>query len=194
MKLVAITGGIGSGKSVVSRILRTMGYNVYDTDSEAKHIMATSTAIKQSITDEFGADTLDEKGNIVSANLAKAVFNNHAKLDTLNRIVHPAVIADVLRWAQELSDTICFVETAILYESGLSEKVDSYWLVKAPIDVRIERVMRRSSLTEEQVRSRIASQSTLLDANANYVINNDGIEPLLPQIIEGLKIILDVEV
>ena len=139
MKLIAITGGIGSGKSVVSTILRKLGYAVYDCDSRAKLLMATSADIKQELSEAFGADVISTDGTICAPRLAAKVFGDNEALMRLNGIVHPRVKQDILRWAEGIASSngdCCecrvFVETAILHESGLDAIVDEEWQVTAP--------------------------------------------------------------
>lgn len=196
MRLIAITGGIGSGKSVVSTILSKLGYAVYDCDSRAKHLMATSDEIRRELVAEFGAEVVREDGSIDSQRLAKRVFGNSEALQRLNGIVHPRVKQDILRWAREHDEAnagdgsrcrphsgAAFVETAILRESNLHTIVDEEWQVTAPEEVRVARVMKRNGLTETEVRARIASQSSYKVA---HPIVNDGVTALLPQIMSRL--------
>lgn len=186
-RLIAITGGIGAGKSVVSRILSTMGYAVYDTDSHARRIMDCSTALKDELVRHFG-DRVLVNGCIDRPYLASVVFNDSEKLKTLNSLVHSAVIEDLLRWRDGLNCSIAFVETAILYQSGLDKHVDSVWEVTTPEDVRIARVMRRNGITRDEVKARIASQYHRPEhphPKVTQLVNDDS-TPLLPQILHLL--------
>lgn len=187
MRIIAITGGIGSGKSVVSTILRKLGYAVYDCDSRAKLLIATSADIKRELAEAFGADVVAADGTICAPRLAAKVFGDNEALMRLNGIVHPRVKQDILRWAEGIasSNVDCcecrvFVETAILHESGLDTIVDEEWQVTAPEDVRVARVMKRNGISEADVRRRIASQSNY---TAGIVIVNDGVTAILPQIM-----------
>ena len=96
--LIAITGGIGSGKSVVTKVLATMSYPVYDTDSQARRLMTTDEVLKQELVREFGPSVYDADGSLNRVSLAAVVFNNQEALERLNHIVHPAVIRDLERW------------------------------------------------------------------------------------------------
>lgn len=188
-RIIAITGGIGAGKSIVSRMLRAIGHDVYDCDSEAKHIMDTSAEIKQLIANEICAEAIEE-GMINRQRLAEAVFADAALLDRLNAIVHAHVRADIERWAS--TKEIAFVETAILYQSGLDRMVHEVWHVDAPEAVRTERVMARSGLTAEQVKSRIEAQDAYEVTTPHphiYLIINDGTLPVLPRVEELLSCI-----
>ena len=185
MNIIAITGGIGSGKSIVSRILSAMNYEVYDCDSNAKRIMATSCEIKRELVEAFGNDVIASAGEIASKTLSGIVFGDEIALKRLNSIVHPKVKADILEWAQMCTRKLVFIETAILRESNLTDIISKEWNVYAPVDERIKRVMRRSNLTEEEVRRRITMQEICEFGIENQIIN-DGNTPVLPQIIEKL--------
>ena len=182
--LIAITGGIGAGKSVVSSILRNLGYPVYDTDSEAKGLMIDSDEIKGLIRQKITPDAVNPDGTINRPLLADIVFNNPVKLEALNSIVHSAVLADVERFRLSTNSEIAFVETAILYQSNLDKMVRQVWDVTAPEDVRIRRVIKRNSTTEQEVRSRMESQKfTPVNEHpdVNIIINDDS-TALIPQI------------
>ncbi len=190
-KLIAITGGIGSGKSVVSRILRIMGYEVYDSDSRAKALMDADELIKQRLASDIAREVIDDAGAIDRQLLSQIVFADAAMLARLNAIVHEAVRRDIMRWQEIVGDEVAFVETALLFQSGLNRIVDAEWRVDAPEALRIERVMLRNSLSREQVAARIASQAYTPAPGEPEppcrMILNDGIEPLLPQILAAVE-------
>ncbi len=183
--LTAIVGGIGSGKSVVSRIVEIMGYEVYDCDSRAKLLMDASddimSRIKSEIHDECVVDCkIDRK------RLAEIVFGDEEALNKLNAIVHAAVREDLKRWVESRDkDKVLFVETAILYQSGLDRMVDAVWEIDAPVDLRVERVMARNSINREEVLARIAAQDSYvpvsLHPSVTHIINDNDM-PLLPQV------------
>lgn len=182
MTTIAITGGIGSGKSVVSEILRNMNFAVYDCDSKAKLLMAQSSDIKNKIKTLISEDAITGTGNIDKKILSKIVFNDINSLNTLNSIVHNAVKHNFNEWRLSLSPKICWVETAILYESGFDKIVDCAWEVSAPIELRRERVIKRNNLSLQEVNARINSQKPIKGELPTKLIINDGITPLLPQI------------
>ncbi|MBE6318134.1 MAG: dephospho-CoA kinase [Bacteroidales bacterium] len=191
---VAITGGIGSGKSVVSKILKTFGFAVYDCDSKAKLLMDNSDEIKESIATQISFNAITNNGDINRAVLSELVFNSKELLCKLNAIVHTAVLADILKWKQTqmLFGKTIFVETAILYQSGIDKIVDGVWNITAPDNIRIKRVMLRNDITEEQVRARIkAQQHEHISQRLNTInIINDDATPLMPQIsllLQNLK-------
>ena len=191
MKLIAITGGIGSGKSVVARMVQVMGYQVYDCDSRAKALMTEDDHVRHQLVDAFGPETFLEDGSLNRQHLSAAAFGNDESLSRLNGIVHPATASDMLQWGRNQADsgaTVAFVETALLRTAGLDRLVDEVWHVTAPASVRIPRVMARSGLTAQQVQDRMASQAIEESpAPGERIIINDGIAAVLPQIINLLS-------
>lgn len=190
-RLIAVTGGIGSGKSMVSSIIRAIGYPVYDCDSEAKALMDKDYAIKRAIADQIGSQCITGDNNIDRTALASTVFNSPEKLAKLNAIAHGAVKRHLYSWYSNPSMlTTCFVETAILYQSGLDSIVDEVWQVNAPTSLRIDRVMHRNGLTHDQVAARIASQDSYKPSSihqSTHFIINDGTTAVLPQIEQLLN-------
>lgn len=187
-RLIAITGGIGSGKSVISDILRAMGHKVYDCDTRAKALMDTDESIKNDLIDLISIDAVRNDRTIDRKLLSEIVFNDPDALSRLNSIVHKAVRADLRRWRDTSSDKTVWVETAILYASRLDREVDEVWEVTAPTELRVQRVMKRNSMSREQVLARISSQSTTAAQlhPLTKTIVNDGVEPVLPQILSLL--------
>lgn len=184
--LTAICGGIGSGKSVVSRILSSMGYEVYDCDQNAKLLMDSSENIKERLAAEIAAEVITKEGTIDRRLLSSIVFDDEVKLAALNSIVHQAVLEHMLDWrSSHDAETRLFVESAILYQSGLYRYVDDIWEVSAPDEIRIQRVMQRNDCTRQQVEKRIQSQNaeTALPRQNCRTIINDGLTPILPQIL-----------
>ena len=182
MKLIAITGGIGTGKSVVSRVLRTMGYPVYDCDSEAKRLMVSSSSLVDGIKDLLGNEAYTAEGDLNKGYIASLIFADELLVKKMNSLVHPAVIRDIQEWATCTHQDLVFVETALLRESNMDLIIDEVWTVTAPLQLRIDRVARRSNLSEEQTKARIMNQSneTITDSK---IIVNDNITPLLPQVL-----------
>lgn len=182
-RLIAISGGIGSGKSVVSAIVGRLGYRVYDCDSRAKRLMDEDKSILQRLAADIDADAVAD-GRIDRRRLASVVFGDAGKLARLNEIVHGAVRADLALWVANGRCEPLFVETAILYQSGLDRMVDEVWDVTAPEALRVVRVMKRNGLTAAEVEARIESQTVDVDkphANVHKIVN-DGESALLPQI------------
>lgn len=175
MKLVAISGGIGSGKSVVSHLLTLLGYSVYDCDSRAKLLMNRSEDVKRELCEAFGDDVITPQETVNRDVLSKIIFGNAEALKTVNSIVHPRVVAEIMSLAGKCNDEYFFFETALPQESGLDKLADAVWLVTAPVEKRIERVIKRSGLTREQVMARIASQdySNIKNNRVEYIINDE---------------------
>lgn len=180
--IIGITGGIGSGKSVIAKQLRKMGYSVYDTDSEAKRLIVEDTHVRQQITALFGEEVYQD-GIYQTALVAQRVFADKGLLAQLNAIVHPAVKADIGNWVSEPSDSeairqhsnLLFIECAILYQAGFDTLCDKVVAVTAPEDVRLARVIARDHSTIDKVRARMRAQEADKDlARADIVINNDG--------------------
>ncbi|MCM1490234.1 MAG: dephospho-CoA kinase [Muribaculum sp.] len=161
MNTIGIGGGIGSGKSVVSRILRLRGYAVYDCDSEARRIMDESEEVLSALNIRFGDDVCPVQGPIDRAALAIRVFGSDEHRLWLNALVHRLVRSDIEAWRDSIKRTgakVCYVESAILFTSGLVGMCDEILLVTAPQNVRIERVMTRDNTNEQDILNRINSQ------------------------------------
>lgn len=184
--MIGITGGIGAGKSIVSRILRMQGFEVYDCDFEARLIMDNSAEIKQAIAKRLGPECLDDQGCLNRPEIARRVFADSNHRLWLNSIVHHRVREDVVEKARQSGSKEFFVESAILKSSGLADYCKQIWIVDAPIDVRLKRAAERDGISENQVRDRIAAQQSEYEdfpANAIQVrIDNSGQISLLHQI------------
>ncbi len=190
MRLIAISGGIGSGKSVVAHILQVMGYQVYDCDSRAKSLMHESEEVRRQLIEAFGNETYLADGTLNRQHLSAVAFADEQTLNRLNAIVHPATARDMLLWADKLASEghqAAFVETALLRTAGIDRMVDGVWHVTAPEDVRIRRVMARSGLTARQVRDRMAAQNAEERiAEGEQVIVNDDVTAIMPQVLRLL--------
>ena len=191
MQLIAITGGIGSGKSIVARMVQVMGHEVYDCDSRAKALMTEDKLVRQQLVEAFGECTYLDDGTLNRQHLSEVAFSDDDALARLNGIVHPATARDMMRWKDEQEASgaaVAFCETALLRTAGLDRVVDGVWHVTAPEPVRIGRVMTRSGLTAQQVKERMAAQA-IEDAVAagEQVIVNDDVTALLPQVTSLLN-------
>ena len=180
---IGITGGIGSGKTFICRLFEALGIPVYNADEEAKQLMNTDVRIKQKLIEQFGEATYKD-GLLDRAFLADIIFSDKKKLELVNGIVHPIVIQEAKDWAERQTTRYSLKEAALLFESGSYKELDYTILVTAPMDIRIQRVIERDGATEQQVQERINKQ--LSDEEklqlADFVIVNDGITPLLPQV------------
>ena len=189
MKKIGITGGIGSGKSVVSRILTTMGYPVYDSDSWAKRLMNNHPDIRQALTDRFGPDTYIS-GNLNRPYLAQQIFNDKENLTFVNSIVHPIVCNHFLQWAESQPTELVFIESAILFSSGLDKFVDKVIYVDAPHEIRLQRAMNRDHASAEAISARINNQlhdNQYAHTHSNYTIQNDNNTLIIPQLLSTLQ-------
>lgn len=189
-EIIGITGGIGSGKSVVSRILRLNGFPVYDCDFEAKSLMTGNEELRREICRLLGKEAFLECGRLDNSYVASRIFSDSGLLRRMNTLVHGAVRKHFLAIAESTDSGKMFCESAILASSGFSRFCSSVWLVTAPADIRVDRVMRRNGMKESEVRQRMESQKDeeeMLDSENLRVILNDGEKPLLPQIMNLLQ-------
>jgi dephospho-CoA kinase len=190
---VGITGGIGSGKSVVCHILEKLGVPVYSADKEARNLMNTDSELKEGILKIFG-DQTDGKNGLDRLFLAGAVFGDSAKLSKLNGLVHPAVRKDFNRWVTlQTGSSYVVEEAAILFESGAGMEMDLSVVVYAPEELRINRVMERDQVEREAVLKRMRHQLSEEEKVkiADHIIYNDETQMLLPQVIEMHRKILN---
>ncbi len=183
---IGVTGGIGSGKSVVCRIFTVLGVPVFDADTEAKRLMTGDTVLVDAIRAEFGDGAYHPDGTLNRAYMAAQVFNDEERLKKLNALVHPVVIQAGEEWAMRQKAPYTIKEAALLFESG-SFKLNHYTiLVSAPVRLRIERVMKRDGITSEQVTARMERQWSEEEKRqlADFIIVNDGVQALIPQVLE----------
>ena len=186
---IGITGGIGSGKSIVSHLLRIMGIPVYDSDTESKSLVNTDLSLRKALTLLVG-DGLYTNGLLNRSVLASYIFTDPKHLQAVNGIIHPAVKADYIRWAKEQADShIIGIESAILFESGCSDLTDEIITVSAPVDIRIRRTMLRDNTSAESIKKRINNQISEEERNkkSDYIIVNDDVTPLLPQVVSVIQ-------
>lgn len=183
---IGVTGGIGSGKSVVCTLFNVLGIPVFDADREAKRLMTSDDRLTAAIREEFGAEAYHGDGTLNRAYLAAAVFGDEKQLEKLNALVHPAVIRAGEEWAAAQTAPYILKEAALLFESGSYTCNHYNILVSAPVPVRIERVMARDGVTADQVKSRMEAQwpEERKRQLADFEIVNDGVQALLPQVLE----------
>lgn len=187
---VGLTGGIGSGKSTVARLLEMMGAAVYVADTRAKGLMSTDTRLREEIMRLFGAEAYLPNGTVNRPYLAAQVFGHPERLAQLNEVVHPAVARDFLAWVAVLETaakrpTYAVEEAAILIESGAWRAMDVIVAVTAPLEVRLRRVMQRDGATREMALRRIEAQldeATRL-RYAQYTVTADDVQLMIPQVV-----------
>jgi dephospho-CoA kinase len=185
---IGITGGIGSGKSLVCKIFACLGVPIYDADSRAKSIMTTDGILVEQIKKEFGDLSYYEDGRLNREYLGDTVFNDSAKLKRLNELVHPRVGSDSEKWVEEnASHPYLMREAALLFESGSFKKLNKIIVVTAPEQLRVKRVLQRDKQrTEKDVLAIIQNQMPEEEKikKADFVIYNDETELVVPQVLK----------
>lgn len=181
---IGITGGIGSGKSVVAGIFSVLGIPVFDADREAKILMETDPGLRQRITEKFG-DAAYQNNKLNRKFLSSVVFNDPYKLEVLNAIVHPAAIAAAENWAGKQQAQYVVKEAALFFEAGSTQGIDFMVGVFAPQHLRIKRAMDRDGLTREEVLARMNRQidETIKMRLCDFVVMNDEQQLLIPQVL-----------
>ena len=189
MLRIGITGGIGSGKSIASRLFHALGVPVYDADTRARWVMENDAALREELRAAFGAETYDAAGRLNRPALAATVFNNPARLAQLNGLVHPHVGTDFERWAttqQQAGHAYVLKEAALLFEAGSYKRLDRIITVFAPLAVRTARVLRRdphrSATDVAAIMAKQLSEEEKMQ-RADAVLVNDDVQPLLPQVL-----------
>lgn len=189
MLRLGITGGIGSGKSVVSKTLSVLGIPVYDCDSRAKWLQENDTEVMQEIKALLGND-IYEGQHLNRKKMAAMIFSDKSLLTTVEGIVHPAVEKDFNKWCVDQKKNVVALESAILYECGLDKKcIDKVCLVYAPTETRIERVAQRDSANIEEIRRRMANQASDDDKikKADFIVNNYSNHSVITQVLDMMN-------
>ncbi|MDR2042713.1 MAG: dephospho-CoA kinase [Tannerella sp.] len=185
---IGITGGIGSGKSLVVSLLETYGMSSYVADRESKRLTATLPAIREQLTALLGEDIYDANG-LNRCRMASLIFHEPSLLAQVHAIIHPEVARHFREWVSRQSAPYAVLESAILFESGFDRQVNWRVTVYAPASLRLQRVMTRDGLTETDVLRRMKNQWTdeVKKAKSDYVVFNDGKQALIPQIERLVK-------
>jgi dephospho-CoA kinase len=185
---IGITGGIGSGKSLVCKIFERLGVPVYDADSHAKRLMTTDGILVSQIKKEFGDLAYDAKGNLNRKYLGDNVFHNEKKLATLNGLVHPRVGADYREWVSRNGGFHYVIkEAALLFEANTHQTLHKIIVVSAPEPLRIQRVLKRDPhRTVEQLKGIVEKQMPESEKlkRADYFIVNDETQLVVPQVLK----------
>ena len=192
---IGITGGIGSGKSVVAKIFSSLGMSIYDADSQAKKVMLQPD-LKDAIRNEFGVECYDGLGNLDRKFLANQVFGFPERLEKLNSLVHPRVAEDYKQWLDHhRREHYVLKEAALLFETGGAGKLDKIIVVTAPEKLRIKRVQTRDHRSEKEINDIIHRQwpEEKSIAKADYVILNDDRHAVMPQVIKLHELFLGLE-
>jgi dephospho-CoA kinase len=182
---IGITGGIGSGKTYVAQIFMKMGVPIYFADDRAKWLMNNNVTIIKKVHQLFGPNAYNND-SLNRAYIANKIFKNKILLEKLNSIVHPAISIDFNLWLDSQKTPYVIKEAALLIESGSYIDLDAILTIDAPLEVRIKRAAYRDKQSKKEIEKRITNQlanSTKVKV-ADFVINNDGYTPLLPQVIQ----------
>ena len=185
MKKIGLTGGIGSGKTYVSRVFESLGVPIFNSDNEAKKLLSHSEQLVQSLKDEFGNDIYDGY-SLNNKKLASIVFSDSEKLRKLNSLVHPLVKEEFLDWQEVQKSSYVIKESAILFESNSDNGLDAIICITCPINLRIDRIKSRDGLSYFEIKNRIENQISQEEKVnlSDYVIVNDEKDLLLTQIIQ----------
>jgi len=182
---VGVTGGIGSGKSYICKILENMGYPVFYADKCAKSLLISNATLISQIKNILGNQAYDKNNAIDRKYVAAQIFGDDSKLAAINNLVHPAVRKAFSEFVEMQDSPIVFNEAAIIFETGSFNQFDSTVLVVAPNATKVNRILKRESISESEIEARMNKQWS--DEKkiplANYIINNDGESMLLPQLI-----------
>lgn len=193
MKLIGLTGGIASGKSAVTSMLRDHGYHVLDLDQIARAVVQPGTLGLAKLVDEFGAGSLKLDGSLDRKKLANLVFNDKKELARLDNLMGPLLWGEVERRRENLkrvAGDVAFLDAALLIEKDMHKDIDAIILVTAPVEERVRRAMARDKTTEKQIRSRMATQMSDDEklTYADYIIDNTGtLEHLRHQVVAVLR-------
>lgn len=191
---VGITGGIGSGKTTVCRIFEVLGVPVYYADIRAKEILETDKPVIKKVKELLGDSVYDAQNTLDRKRVAEIVFNFPEILEAYNAIIHPVVMEDAARWMKKHQHfSYVIKEAALLFEAGSYKELNYIICVTAPEAVRIARVMQRDHSTKEAVLARMQNQWPDEDRieRSDFIIYNDGATPLLPQVVDIHKKLMD---
>lgn len=202
MKVIACTGGIGSGKTFVANIFSNLGIPVYYSDDRTKQLYATSTKLLNSLCEILGSEIVVD-GVLQKQVMASKIFSSSELLSKVEEVVHPAVLEDFLEWKEEVEKKesnnlppFVLFESAIILEKPLVRAIaDAVITVAAPLDMRIERVINRDSVTKEQVEARLQSQWSDKQriALSDFIIFADNKKALLPQVLDIIKAVEEIK-
>jgi dephospho-CoA kinase len=185
---VGVTGNIGSGKTTVCKVFEILGIPVFYADDQAKKVMVADAILIEEIKQSFGNEAYFADGTLNRKYIAGIVFNNKEHLTKLNALVHPAVFRAFDSWVLNVNTKVPYVlkEAALMFESDSYKMCDRTVLVTAPLDVRLQRVVKRDGIAREEAQSRDARQFTeeVKRTMANDIIINDDTELVIPQVLK----------
>jgi len=184
MKIIGLTGGIGSGKSTVLELFTILGVKTYSADESAKKLVNTDPYLINLIKSSFGENIYD-KGQLNSKKLSKIVFEDTEKLKLLNSIIHPVVAKDFKLFLNSNNEDYIVKEAAIIFETKSENNYDKIIFIQSPLEIRIERVINRDNISREEVMKRINNQldENLIIDKCDYVIRNENKEDLEDKVL-----------
>lgn len=191
MKTLGVTGGIGSGKTTVCRMLEELGASVFYADDVAKRLMVDDEKVRNEILEAFGMESYRPDGTLNRPYIAQTIFEDSSLVDRINQIVHPRVFAafeEERKKAERAGFPLLVQEAALIFETGADRHLDAVAVVDSPQETRVRRVVDRDGVTPDQVRARMAHQlpPDVLRTRADYVIVNEGSPELLRKEVENL--------
>lgn len=191
MKTIGLTGSIGSGKTTVSGIIESIGYPVFNSDFVAKEQLATKAVINK-IVDKFGVNILSSNQTINKNELSRIVFSNKNNLNYLNSVIHPLVFDEFEQWKKRFNTKLVFMESAIIFEQKFENMFDQIICVWAPAELCINRCLQRDKTSIKDIKARLSNQmsSDYKREKSDFVVINDEIKPILPQILNIIHEIL----
>lgn len=191
MKIIGLTGGIASGKSTVSNMLKNLGAIIIDADKIARDIVQKDKPALREIVCEFGLEILDKTGQLNRKKLGTIVFNNPLALEKLNSITHPKIVDEIkneINWYKQYSNnSVIIVDAALLLELNLQELVDELWIVFIPMDIQRKRLIDRDGITIDEANNRIGAQmpnEAKLKLANKIIFNTETLEELKKQVEE----------
>jgi len=192
MLKVGITGGLGSGKSIASKVVKKMGCYVFDADAEGKKLLVSNLNVQNELIAEFGSDILNGDDTINRQKLARTAFQDEDHQMRLNTVIHPYIFDEIDKQYEKLLDEgqheVFVVDGALIFESGLDSHLDYTVVITAPFAMRMSRALSRGGLNRDQIQKRMGLQWKDEDkiSLANYVINNTKDEDYLTQQIKEI--------
>jgi dephospho-CoA kinase len=191
--VIGITGGIGSGKSIVCKLFSCLGISIYDADTRAKWLTNHDTTIRTKVIDLLGSEAYNSDGEYNRPYVASVVFHNESLLKELNAIIHPVVLRDTDAWmSARINDAYVIKEAAIMNAAGDKNNLDCVVVVQAPVELRIKRILERDQRSESEIRAIIERQVSdeKRESIADFIILNDENSALIPQILNLHKAFL----
>ena len=184
-KKIAITGNIGSGKSLICKIFNHLGINTFHSDEETKKLYFLAD-VKKEIIDHFGEEVYFADGSLNKKLLSYHLFQNESALKFIESLLYPKLNQVFDEWCEKQTSDFVLFESAILFEKNFDNQFDKIIFISAPEEVRLKRAMQRDRCDEENVRSRMRLQwsEDVKTSKSDYIINNDGVEMLIPQVVK----------